>query len=72
MKHLILLLIILGFACSIKTVPNYKVTPDGYIIWRYTKKGEPKKDILSNGDTLVTTKNNIYIISKVVWQTKVL
>lgn len=61
MKKVLFLLIL--FSCSSqKKIPNYKVTEQGYIIWRYTRPGQPQKDILSSGDTLVTTKDSIYII----------
>lgn len=40
-------------SCSHK-IPNYKATSNGYIIYKYTKPGEPIKEILITGDTLVT------------------
>lgn len=61
---LILFIFILVGCTTEKKVPNYRVTPNGFEIWRYTKVGEPKKDILSNGDTLVTIGDGIYIIKK--------
>lgn len=47
-----------------KSVPNYLVTNQGLKIYKRTKIGEPIKDILSNGDTLMTTKDSIYLIKK--------
>ena len=59
------ILILLLFSCaSEKLTPNYKVTNDGIVIWRYTKSDQPKKDILSTGDTLVTFKDQMYILPK--------
>jgi hypothetical protein len=54
------------FSCAHKQklVANYKVTPYGYVVWRYSKVGEPKKDIMSNGDTLVTTVDTMFIRRK--------
>jgi hypothetical protein len=46
-------------SCSHK-IPNYQATSKGYIIYRYTKPGEPVKEILRNGDTLVTEGDNRY------------
>ena len=46
-------------SCSYK-IPNYKATSKGYVIYRYTKPGEPIKEILLNGDTLVTEGNIRY------------
>lgn len=59
MKSLYFIIVVFFFSCSQK-VANYKATSHGYVVWRYTKKGEPKKEILSTGDTLLTdTKKGI-------------
>lgn len=50
-------------SCQSKKIANYKVTKNGYEVYRYSKNSEPTKDILSNGDTLVSTGHTIpYII----------
>lgn len=47
-----------------KSVPNYQVTNQGLKVYKRTKVGEPIKDILSTDDTLVTTRDSIYLIKK--------
>lgn len=58
------MLVLVGCQAA-KRVPNYDYSRGTIQIWRYTKKGEPTKDILSNGDTLVTTSFGMYIIPPV-------
>ena len=59
----ILLIIVLFASCvpqKIRT-DNYKVTPKGLEVYKKTN-GYPTKDVISNGDTLVSTGDSIYII----------
>lgn len=62
MKKVLFLLLLIS--CSTRKIANYKVTPYGTGIYRYTKPSEPKKDVFSNGDTLVTTADTMYIIKQ--------
>lgn len=66
MKLLLLLSLLAITGCSTeKRIPNYDNSKPGkQFVWRYTSKGEPVKDILSTGDTLVTSTacNCIYVI----------
>ena len=61
-KNIIVIWMVVLVGC--KSVPNYQVTNQGLKTYKRTKVGEPIKDILSNGDTLVTTKDSIYLIKK--------
>ncbi len=59
------ILLFCAVGCSAPNkIANYKVTPNGYVVWRYTKVDGQKKDILSTGDTLVTTVDSIYVVRK--------
>ena len=61
-KNIIVIWMVVLVGC--KSVPNYQVTNQGLKVYKRTKIGEPIKDILSNGDTLVTTKDSIYLLNK--------
>ncbi len=63
-KNSLIALLVLIAGCSKRGIPNYQVTPNGYKVYQYTKIGEPSKDILSNGDTLVVVGGVMYVISK--------
>lgn len=60
---LIISMLFIGIGCS-KKIANYKVTRNGYVIWRYTKPGEMQKDILSNGDTICSGANYMFQIHR--------
>ena len=64
-KKMKILSIIITFSiisCSInKRVENYRVIDGQIEVYRYSNKNEPKRDILSNGDTLISTLDTIYI-----------
>lgn len=60
MKYTIMLILLLSCQ-SQKKIANYKVTPNGYEVYKRSKNGEPTKDVLSNGDTLVSTGTSIFI-----------
>lgn len=47
---------------SQRRIANYKITPNGAVVYKYTKVGEPRKDILSTGDTLYSTGDTLYFI----------
>jgi mitochondrial fission protein ELM1 len=68
MKKALPFILILASCAQSKKVENYRVTSSGVQVWRYSKPGEPKMDILSTGDTLVTTMDSIYIIRKTTKQ----
>jgi hypothetical protein len=60
MKPLIFLLLV---SCSTyRGIPNYKSTPRGMVVYRYSKPGEPIKDIMGNGDTVVSCEAGTYRI----------
>lgn len=67
-KKMKILSIIITFSiisCSInKRVENYRVIDGQIEVYRYSNKNEPKRDILSNGDTLISTLDTIYIVRK--------
>ena len=67
-KKMKILSIIITFSiisCSInKRVENYRVIDGQIEVYRYSNQNEPKRDILSNGDTLISTLDTIYIVRK--------
>lgn len=44
-----------------RQIPNFKITPKGIVVWRYTVPGEPIKHILSKGDTLIAYRRIVKI-----------
>jgi len=56
-------LLMIGLSGCVTSRPEYKVTDSG--IEKYSKsKSQITKDILSNGDTLVSTGTEIYILKR--------
>lgn len=68
-KIFLIIFSVIIVGCHSSRIANYKVTPEGYKVWRYTKPGETEKHILSTGDTLVVYTNRtgpigMYIMQK--------
>lgn len=60
------MVLLCAVSCRVTRKPNYKYVDMGNyykrVVWEWSGKDEPTKDILYKGDTLVTTKNSIFII----------
>lgn len=58
------IIICMCVGCKAAKYPNYKVTPKGYVIWRYTKTQDEVKDVFLNGDTLFDNGSALVLIRK--------